>query len=698
MTDAPSRAIRRRELLAGIAGGATSTLAGCGFFERNADNQAAAIDSERARSLAERFAPTIYFDEFEQWFPTDPRPYTSEEDGEVIVDGSDALDGYTDRYTDPESPPDPTVFYNAVEYDESPLAVIQFWMYSAFDQFTTNFHWHDWEVLHVFIDTEFDEPVLYVASSHSRKVPNNEFLNPTSEHQPRILSELGSHSSALSVNEERDRFQRFPVDDMFADITNSAIEGLEDLAELPLAYGLPRDEGMRLPFVIPELDGVPVYDHPDLPSVHEEDLISGAVTVRSLAALTAPPTDLPERATDLVFGYAGHSTEDATVEYSLVETAELEDIADFTGPQLSFEFSIPEFAEDAIASHITTTGVPWDDPRYENPARDISDPNHRAALADRYAAIGEPAPANMILTAVSQAVSEDAAPEDEGITTEEPTVEAFAFIESEPAAIPTFQGVAVAQDVPAGEHRFSVNGAGVAPHSEAVSVTEDPEPTIAGVDGEIPLVAREAATKLEVDTRSVEAELTRVAVEDDFGGRIFETPVAGPEAVYVHQGGAYTTEVRDVDDEIGAFRVNPSDTASVRIEEPRTGKASLAGFLAAIAGETQESVAAVAADTDGSDSGGRPSGNDGPSNAVRGLARALQAVVEAAENAQARAEAGERGRADSALEAVATRLQQVADRLADARGDLPAPLARATERRLDQAQLRSNQAKRAKKL
>ena len=105
-----------------------------------------------AAELAARFAPTLYFDTDEQWFPTDPRPYTSRQDGETVVSGFDALNGYHERFTG-ERPPNPTVFYNAVGYEDSSLAVVQFWFYSVFDQFTTNFHWHDWEVLHVFVGT-----------------------------------------------------------------------------------------------------------------------------------------------------------------------------------------------------------------------------------------------------------------------------------------------------------------------------------------------------------------------------------------------------------------------------------------------------------------------------------------------------------------------------------------------------------------
>ncbi|MFB6089945.1 MAG: hypothetical protein ABEJ97_02695, partial [Halobellus sp.] len=464
--------LSRRSLLGALASAGTASLAGCSFTRRGEDGETTAVDEDTARSLAERFAPTLYYDAAESWFPTDPRPYVTERDGKPIVDGFDALDGYHDRFADEGEPPNPTVFYNAVEYADSPLAVVQFWCYAAFDQFTTNFHWHDWEVLHVFVDTETGDPQLYVASSHSRKVPNNEFLDPDPDAGPRILSELGSHSSALSVDDEPDEFSRLPGADLIADITNSAIGTIEDIAELPLAYGLPRDEGLRLPYLVPEYEGAPVYDHERLPNVDRESLLPEELTVRSFESLASPPTGLPERATGTVLYPTDRDTETEGEEYAydLVPTSDVEDIDAFTGPQLSFEFAVPEFAEDAVASHITTAGVPWKQRRYENPAADITDPNHRAALAERYDAIGDAAPVNTLISRVSEAVTTDDAPDGEGLTTRETTVESVALLESDPEAVPTFRGVAVVDDVPEGEHRFTVNGAGVAPHSERVVV------------------------------------------------------------------------------------------------------------------------------------------------------------------------------------------------------------------------------------
>ena len=707
------RPVDRRTVLGALAGAGSAAIAGCsgsGSDSTPSDAETGELDPDRLDELAARFAPTLYFDAAEPWFPTDPRPYTVEEDGETVVDGFEAFDGYHERYDEAGEPPNPTVFYNGVWYEDSPLAVVQFWLYSAFDQFTANFHWHDWEVLHVFVDLDSGDPQLYVASSHSRSVPNNEFLDPDPEAVPRILSELGSHSSTLSVNEIPDRFQRVGEEGLLADITNTAIDTVEDLLEIPIAYGLPRDEGSRLPFVVPKYEGAPIYEHPDLPSVTPELLVDGALAVRSLDALRSPPTDLPLRETGIAFRHRdrddGEAVADETVEevigYELVETAELEDISAFTGPQLSFEFAVPEAVEDAVAGHITTTGVPWEQPRYENPALDVSAGNHRSELAARYDAIadeesfGDAATARLdgVVARVTRATESDDAPDGEGLTTTDAVTESFVLIESDPEAVPTFAGgVAVANGVPEGDHRLTVNGAGQAPHSEELTVAADEPVTTAGVDGEIPLVARESATKVELSDAESDVDVTRNAIEDDFAGRIYDSAVDGSDAVYVHAGGAYTTEVRDADDEVGAYRVNPGSEAAggeepIRIDRLETGAASLAGFVADVAEETRAEVAAAAAengDGDDDDGGDDDESSGGPSNAVNGLKRALAAAVDQAERAEERAREGDGEGTERRLENVLDRIARIRERLAAAREGLPPGLADATDRRVEQA-------------
>ncbi|PAU85278.1 hypothetical protein CK500_01010 [Halorubrum salipaludis] len=746
MTEESDRGtVDRRTVLGALAGAGSAAVAGCsgsGSDSMPSDAATEDLDPDTLDELAARFAPTLYFDSAEPWFPTDPRPYAVEEDGETVVDGFEAFDGYHERYDEAGEPPDPTVFYNGVRYEDSPLAVVQFWLYSAFDQFTANFHWHDWEVLHVFVDLDAGDPQLYVASSHSRSVPNNEFLDPDPDAVPRILSELGSHSSTLSVNEIPDRFQRVGEEGLLADITNATIDTVEDLLGAPIAYGLPRDEGTRLPFVVPEYEGAPIYEHPDLPSVTSESLVDGALTVRSLDALGSPPTDLPLRETGIAFRHADREdaaadeTAEEVIEYELVESAELEDISAFTGPQLSFEFAVPEAVEDAVAGHLTTTGVPWEQPRYGNPALDVTAGNHRSDLAARYDAIaddesfGDAAAEGLdgVVARVTRATESDDAPEGEGLTTTDAVTESFVLIESDPEAVPTFAGgVVVANGVPEGDHRLTVNGAGQAPHSEGLTVSADEPVTTAGVDGEIPLVARENATKVELSDAESDVDVTRNAIEDDFAGRIYDSAVDGSDAVYVHAGGAYTNEVRDADGEIGASRVNPDPAAGgdgsdgndpIRIDRPETGAASLAGFVADVAEETRAEVAAAAAegggdDDDGSDSdddgsdgddgddgdsGGGGSDDGGPSNAVNGLERALAAAVDHAERAEQRAREGDGEGTERQLENVLDRIARIEERLAAARDGLPPGLANATGKRVEQATRRVEQARESEKL
>ncbi|WP_315910513.1 hypothetical protein [Halapricum hydrolyticum] len=211
-----------------------------------------------------------------------------------------------------------------------------------------------------------------------------------------------------------------------------------------------------------------------------------------------------------------------------------------------------------------------------------------------------------------------------------------------------------------------------------------------GADGEIPLVARENATKLEVGSEGTDSDLTGLAIEDDFAGKLYDAPLSGPDAIYVHRGGTFTTEVRDTDDEVRAYRVIPDAEERVRIKRRDTGQTPLARYVANIAEETRAQVAALdSADDDDNDDTENGQSGDGAENAVRGLAAALGAVAEAADRA---AEWAAAGGTDQQFDAVATCLERVSSRLSEARDDIPAELARATDNRLEQANRRSEQA------
>jgi len=614
----------RRRLLAALAGGGAATAGGAYLFTGGEPADTDAIGAEESRRLAEAHAPTLYYGAREQWPATDPREYTTERDGETIVDGFDALDGYTadGRETDY---PHPTVFYHAVDYPDSSLSCVQFWIYSAFDQFSTNFHWHDWEVLHVFVDRSGDgeagttgsatespsgteqstpagtgEPVLFVASAHSRKVPNNEHLDPGVA-RASIISEVGSHSSTLGVNARPTTFQRTAVDGLAPDISNDPVEVISGEASLPLAYGLPRDEGLVLPYVVPEYDGDPLPEHDRLPNVRPEDLVPEELTVDTYDELASPPEDIPKREGDVTFvpDARADTAADVDARYDLVDIGEIQHIDAFTGPQLSFSFTVPEFVEDVVSGHITTVGVPWEQPRFDNPATDISDPQHRAALADRYEPIEAGGDVSRILGAVREATGADDAPGSNGVSLLAPSIETVALLESDPEAVPSFSGVLTVENPEAGEHRLTVNGAGMAPYSERL--VHEGGTTRAGVEGAIPMSADEDAVKIRGESAEGTA-LESVALDDDFAGPVYDGRPPGENGrfgIYVHREGAYTAEIRDDSGARGARRVNPNaDDEAVDLREIETGKVALTEFLLRFLVETRLQAAALRDDED----------------------------------------------------------------------------------------------------
>jgi hypothetical protein len=653
-----------------------------------------------ADELAQRFAPDLHFGKYEKWFPTDPRRYLDADgdgggDGAAAVDGFTALDQYTREFEQSGDPPAPTTLYNVVGVTDS-LVAVQYWFYSVFDQFSVNFHWHDWELLQVFVDRETDEPVLVSASSHSRKVPNNEFLSPDlDDDRPAILSEVGSHSSATSFNQRETHFSRDPTDDLAADITNATVDVAEFVGQR-LAYGLPRDEGLALPYAMPELDGQPLYEHPDLPNVERQHFVADELTVRSLQDLAAPPESLPKRETGLTFVREGRDGGD--YEYELLPaSAVTTEIDEFTGPQLSFEFAVPTFVEDQFANHITTVSTPWEQPRYEDPVADVTGPNHLNALAEQYG-IGANDVGNVVMGAVSE-VTEGATGElRDGVeSTEEiadyvdvsitdASVESICLLESDPTAVPTTNGVVSLVGVEPGEHRLTVNGAGYAPHAERLQVAADDSPTALGVGGNVSLVRNEDAVKLKGDATETEAGLASVRVTDDFAGPLYESAPVGDEdrfGVYVHRKGTYSAEYTDREGTPGAARLDPGDDEEVTLSDLRTGKGPLSSYLDDYLGDAAGLARGLGATGKG----------NGKGKQSKSVAERFSAAADRSAEAADSAGKGNPGRADRALEATRNRLQGVLSRIEARKGDeIPESVAAVLSQRAQHADEKAKQA------
>ncbi len=545
-------------------------------------------ETDRVPSIIRRYAPDLYFGRRERWFPTDPRRYTSVTDGRTVVDGFDALAGYSREFRSTGGPPRPTVFYRVVPVDDSVVA-LQYWFYSVFDQFSVNFHWHDWELLQVFVDTQTAAVRLLVASSHARRCPNNEYLHPDlgEAGRPVVLSEVGSHSSATDVNERRPSFERLGVESLNPDVTNGGVRPLDTLSDQPFAYGLPRGEGLGLPYVLPEYEGVSLAEHPALDGVDLDDFMPADVTVRSWGDLARPPSALPTREPGPVLTAPGSQvTGDAIYELQPLEAVR-QAIDDFTGPRLSFEFTVPGFAEELYASHITTVQRPWDADRYDEPTADITDPAHRQAIRGE----STPGVADRVIGVVSilegrpggalDAVDPDDREAIEPFVTVSRfplPVEVVCLLESDPVAVPTAGGVFRFVDIEPGTHGLVVNGPGIAPVAQRFDHTGGT--TRPGADGRVSLVANEDATLLRLDRRN-STGISRLRITETFAGPVFDGQPYEDDrfTVPVHLEGEYTVEIVDQAGVRGVVRVDPRELQGEPIPPFETGKVALARAL-----------------------------------------------------------------------------------------------------------------------
>ena len=604
--------------------------------------------------LVERFAPELHFGRRERWFPTDPRNYVG---GNRVVDGPEALVSYSEDARGAGAPPAPTVFYNVVPVDDT-IVALQYWMYSVFDQFAVNFHWHDWELLSVFVDVETEEVVLLSASAHARSCPNNEYLRPEMGpgDRPVVLSEVGSHSSTTDVNGNRPSFERLGAGGLAPDVSNAFVRPLAGAIDQPFAYGLPRDEGVPVPYSLPELDDTPLHEHLGLPL---SDFVDADVTIRDWRGLASPPSGIPLRDAGTVLTPPGSATA-GDASYAIEPLADVADaVDDLTGPQLSFEFAIPGFVEDRFASHITTAGIPWQDPRASDPVRDITDPDHRRAVTGEVPGGLSDRVVGGVSTLLGRGDGDLPGVDGDDRDAVEPFASVSAFplpvevaclLRSDPTATVTSGGVFRFLDVEPGVHELVLNGPGLAPYAERF---EHGGGTVRpGVDGRVTLVASEDAVRLRADRRGA-GGVRRVRVVESFAGPVFDArPVEeGRFAAPVHRDGTYRVEVVDDDGLRGSVRVEGNALDGEPLPPISTGKAAMARELAALLSET----ASLARELGGSQR----------EEAELSIPAEFDAAADDARAAAEDADVGYAQGANERLADVVTRLRDVRERLAE---------------------------------
>jgi hypothetical protein len=326
----------------------------------------------------------------------------------------------------------------------------------------------------------------------------------------------------------------------------------------------------------------------------------------------------------------------------------------FVGPQLSFEFAIPGFLEDQYASHITSVGIPWEQPRYTDPLADVTDPTHReridgerpAGLRNRVVGrvrqLG--AGAGGALDSVS-ATAREALDGLVDVSLYDLPTEVAVRLASNPEATVTRHGVFGLLGVDAGEHLLTINGPGFEPLAQRF--VHDGGLFQAGGDGELTLVATEDAGWIRGDGRSTTG-IAHVRVIEEYAGVVYDgRPVEDDRfAVAVHRAGHYTVEIEDRDGRLGAYRITPEsfDEAGNAIREAvDTGKRSLITTLVDELRDGRELAASLA---------------DGEDNEI--LNRLSRAQEEAAAAATA-AERGDARTADRQLSTVRSLLTEALD-------------------------------------
>jgi hypothetical protein len=308
-------------------------------------------------------------------------------------------------------------------------------------------------------------------------------------------------------------------------VTNDLLEAASG-TRLPFAYGLPRNEGARLPFVMPELDSHRLDRYPEL-DVDRSDFVDQSVTVTDWHGIPTPPDSPPRRASGRVFTHASSPT-DGGVEYSLVPIGDVADvITGFEGRQLSFQFRIPDYAEDQVAGHITDVGIPWEQDRFDDPLSDVTDPAHRAALdgrrpgglTDRVTGrvrrlrSGGDGTVDRLSDTAADALS-DSIPVSFG---RPPTELAVRPPSPDPVATVTNGGTFGLLHVESDEHELVVDGPGYAPVAERV--VHDDGLVRAGADGKLGVVAAEDAVRIRADGRD-STGIRRVRVVEDYAGSV----------------------------------------------------------------------------------------------------------------------------------------------------------------------------------
>jgi len=150
------------------------------------------------------YAPNLWFDSQEQYYPTNPLDFYFENG--IEINGEIAVNKYNQLSLETKIK-NMTVLYHILDYGNQ--WVYQYWLFyvlNDFPEIVKNEHYGDWEAVFVFVDKDSEQVVKAIGTAHQRKIFDIEIYYPQNNH---IWTYVGNGSHANCIDENPDGYCDF---------------------------------------------------------------------------------------------------------------------------------------------------------------------------------------------------------------------------------------------------------------------------------------------------------------------------------------------------------------------------------------------------------------------------------------------------------------------------------------------------------
>ncbi len=158
-----------------------------------------AQDTNLTPPPAINYAPNLWFDSEEQYYPVNPLDFYyqngEEIPGQVAVEKYNQL-SFQDKLNKL------TVFYHILDYNDQ--WVYQYWLFYVFNDslgLIKNKHYSDWEAVFVFVDKQTGQVIKVIGTAHQREIFDTEIYEPETSH---VWTYIGGGSHANCIDRQDD--------------------------------------------------------------------------------------------------------------------------------------------------------------------------------------------------------------------------------------------------------------------------------------------------------------------------------------------------------------------------------------------------------------------------------------------------------------------------------------------------------------